>query len=68
MNLLVNIIAMPFAAISGGGFGLLTGQGVTALTIIGFIGTVVLSLLMASAQALILYTPFVSVYRMLKQS
>ncbi|WP_312812919.1 hypothetical protein [Brevundimonas sp.] len=68
VNLLVNIIAMPFAAISGGGFGLLTGQGVTALTIIGFIGTVVLSLLMASAQALILYTPFVSVYRMLKQS
>ncbi|WP_312137035.1 hypothetical protein [Brevundimonas sp.] len=68
VNLLVNIIAMPFAAISGGGFGLLTGQGVTALTIIGFIGTVVLSLLMASAQALILYAPFVSVYRMLKQS
>lgn len=68
VNLLVNIIAMPFAAISGGGFGLLTGQGVTALTIIGFIGTVVLSLLMASAQALILYAPFVSAYRMLKQS
>ncbi|GAA0393894.1 hypothetical protein GCM10009093_20620 [Brevundimonas terrae] len=66
VNLLVNIISMPFAAISGGGFGLLTGQGVTALTVTGFIGTVVLSLLMASAQALILYAPFAAAYRMLK--
>lgn len=66
VNLLVNIIAMPFAAISGGGFGLLTGQGITGLTVIGFVGTVVLSLLMTSAQALIMYAPFASAYRMLK--
>lgn len=66
VNLLVSIVAMPFAAISGGGFGLLTGQGITALTVIGLVGTVVLNLLMTSAQVLIMYAPFASAYRMLK--
>ncbi len=68
VSLLVNIVAIPFGAMSGGGYGPITGSGVTAISVAGMIGTVLLSILVSAAQSLIIYAPFASVYRLIKGS
>lgn len=66
VSLLVNIVAIPFGAMSGGGYGPITGGAVSAISVAGMIGTVLLSILVSAAQSLIIYAPFASVYRLIK--
>lgn len=66
VSLLGNIVAMPFTIISDGGYGPLMGGPVTAASVIGMVGALVLSIVLTSAQALIVYSPFSSIYRRIK--
>lgn len=66
VSLLGNIVAMPFTMISGGGYGPLVGGPVTVASVIGMVGALALSVVLTSAQALIVYAPFSSVYRRIK--
>lgn len=68
VSLLVNIVAMPFSMISGGGFGPLVSGEFTVASVIGMAGTVALTVLVSAAQSLILYAPFSAVYRVIKNS
>ncbi len=66
VSLLVNIISIPFSVISNGGFGPLLGDPITFASAIGMTGSLVLSILLTSAQMLIVYSPFSAAYRKIK--